>query len=284
MGPSNFCKVLTNKYNIMMDEERQINVTIEKYEGEKPIEIILRQGEAMKQAALTKRHEYEPVDIKGNISAPGNYLEKRLGKYFPHDSILGISRDQNGMTLSLNFSDACPSIPEDAQYAFNPRRQQIGGQLELGDMYRKLKINVEDYWWNPQKLAAFLRLNAHIFVNDEAGAKLVSALKNIKGRLEGEFIKQKDSGDGVMNRQEFYAEHISHNLPNSIELKLALIKGEPEQTYTVEFDCDYVDGNIRVQMVSASINGEWEKTRDAKIDAEVQRILALDPNIAVIEL
>lgn len=264
--------------------EKQINVTIEKYDGEKPIEIVLRQGEAMKQAELTKRHEYEPVTIEGNISSPGNYLEKRLGLYFSHDSILGICRERNGITLTLNFSDACPSIPQDAQYSFNPRKQQITGHLELGDMYRKLHINDEEYWWNPQKLAAFLRLNAHVFVNDEAGAKLVSALKNIKGRLEGEFIKQKDSGDGVMNRQEFYAEHISHNLPNSIEIKLALIKGEQEQTYTVEFDCDYVDGNIRVQMVSPSINGEWQKKRDERIDAEVKRILELDSNIAVIEI
>lgn len=267
-----------------MDEERQINVTIEKYEGDKPIEIVLRQGEAMKQAALTKRSDYKPLELHGKIDAPGNYLEKRLGLYFKNDSVLVVDRDCNKIILNLNSSNAYPSIPEDAQYAFNPCLQQVSGLLELGEMYRKLKINVEDYWWNPQKLAAFLRLNAHIFVNDEAGAKLVSALKNIKGRLEGEFIKQKDSGDGVMNRQEFYAEHISHNLPNSIELKLALIKGEPQQTYTVEFDCDYVDGNIRVQMVSASINGEWEKTRDAKIDAEVNRILTLDPDIAVIEI
>lgn len=266
------------------NNEKQINVTIEKYEGKEPIEIVLRQGEAVKQAELTERQEYTPVEIKGSITAPGNYLEKRLGQYFKYDSILGIDREGNRITLTLNFSDACQSIPEDTQYLFNPRRQRITGKLELGEMFEKLHINDEEHWWNPQKLAALLRLNAHIFVNDEAGAKLVSALKNIKGRLEGEFIKQKDSGDGVMNRQEFYAEHISHNLPNSIEIELALIKAEPVQTYTVEFDCDYVDGNIRVQLVSPSINGEWQKTRDAKIDAEVKRILELDSDIAVIEV
>lgn len=266
------------------DEQRHINVTIEKYEGEKPIEIVLRQGEAVKQAELTERHEYKPVDMDGTITAPGNYLEKRLGMYFPHDSILQVARNENAIMLVLNSNDACPSIPEDAQYAFNPRKQRIIGKLELSDTFKKLHINDEEVWWSPQKLAGFLRLNSHIFVNDEAGAKLVSALKNIRGKIEGEYIKQKDSGDGMMNRQEFYETHISHNLPNSIDIKIELVKGDMPQVYTVEFDCDYVDGNIRVQLLSPSINKEWEEQRDAKINAEVNRILELDPDIAVIEI
>lgn len=265
-------------------KEKQINVTIEKYEGEKPIEIILRQGEAMKEAELTERHEYKPVSLVGTITAPGNYLEKRLEKYFKKDSILFVDRSNNLIMLTLNASDACPSIPEDAQYSFNPRRQDIKGMLELGEMFRKLHINDEEYWWSPQKLSAFLRLNAHLFVNDEAGAKLVSALKNIRGKIEGEYIKQKDSGDGIMNRQEYYETHITHNLPSSIDISLELVKGEKPQAYTLEFDCDYVDGNIRVQLVSPSINADWQQKRDERIDAEVKRIMELDGEIAVIEL
>lgn len=265
-------------------KEKQINVTIEKYEGEKPIEIVLRQGEAVKEAALTERHEYKQVSIEGTITAPGNYLEKRLGLYFKKDSILYVDRGDNRITLELNSSDACPSIPADDQYSFNPRCQEIIGQLELGEMFKRLHINDEEYWWSPQKLSAFLRLNAHLFVNDEAGAKLVSALKNIRGKIEGEYIKQKDSGDGIMNRQEYYETHITHNLPGSIDISLELVKGEKPQAYTLEFDCDYVDGNIRVQLVSPSINADWQQKRDERIDAEVKRIMELDGEIAVIEL
>lgn len=271
---------MTKTFN---DEQRHINVTIEKYEGEKPIEIVLRQGEAVKQAELTKRHEFEPFAADGTIEAPGNYLMKRLGLYFKNDSVLHVDRSHNLITLELNASDACPSIPCDAQYAFNPRTQQITGRLELGETFKKLHINDEEFWWSPQKLASFLRLNSHIFVNDEAGAKLISALKNIRGKIEGEYIKQKDSGDGMMNRQEFYETHISHNLPNSIGIRIELVKGDPATMYNLEFDCDYVDGNIRVQLVSPSINAQWEEQRDAKINEEIERILALDESIAVIE-
>jgi len=61
------------------NRDKQINVNIEKYDGQGPIEVILRQGEPLEVPEIIPAKMYEKVWIDGTIVTPGNYLAKHLG-------------------------------------------------------------------------------------------------------------------------------------------------------------------------------------------------------------
>ena len=61
------------------EKENGLTVNIENYTGEKPIEIVYREGAAPKSPNPLETKEPEKIGVSGVISTPFDWLEKRIG-------------------------------------------------------------------------------------------------------------------------------------------------------------------------------------------------------------
>ena len=159
----------------------------------------------------------------------------------------------------------------------------ITGRIEQSKEFSSLHINDDEYFWHPQKLAKFLRLNRHLFADPEEGMFVISILKNIKAKITGAYEKAKDNANGTLSRTDFFQENIEHNLPPKFSLMFNVLKGSPKEKFDIEIDADLVDGDIAVQLVSPSINSVLQSMNDELIDIELARIESLAPGITFIE-
>ena len=126
-------------------KEKVVSVNIENYTGEKPIEVIVRKGEAAK--AVDPLPEKEPLscNLTGTIEAPANWLEKRADKVDGKAVYAVVDREKISIGLVVNETDA--------RY-----KRTVVGHAEFSDIYNAFRINVAD-GWEPAKLGQFIRLH-----------------------------------------------------------------------------------------------------------------------------
>ena len=268
-----------------------INVRIENYTGSEPIKIIYREDNPREELKTIQAKLPEALNITGIISAPADWLEKR-SPLFDHDNArVEVKREDSTIKLIINERNCAPGldayIPDEAE-SYNGditcrfrERSTVTGSIQFTDLFLRLAINKEDSWIDPQKLAAFFRLNRSIFPDLEENMRIVSILKNIKAKINADYEKTKDTYSG--SRTEFYQMSVEHNLPKSFDISIAIFKGAQPEKYNIEFDVDIVDGKILLQLKSPAINDEVTTARDIIINAELDRIRTIAPDLVIIE-
>lgn len=233
----------------------------------------------------------EALDIRGIISAPADWLEKRSDSFEHGNAHVEVKREEGIIQLIINERNCAPGLdaadPDDIDW-YNSHietpyrsRSTITGSIQFTELFKRIAINKEDAWIDPQKLAAFFRLNRSIFPDIEENMRLVSILKNIKAKINADYEKTKDTYTG--SRTEFYQQSVEHNLPQSFDICIPIFKGTKPEKYNIEFDVDIVDGKILLQLKSPAINDDVEHARDQIIDAELQRIRDIAPGLVIIE-
>ena len=271
--------------------EKKCFVHIEHYTGEKPIEIIYREDEPAKHLDPIPVKMPSALDITGTIATVQEFLQKRMALLNIDNCRLVVNRDESTLALIINETDSRPSIEEWKQNGMEAKdlciklapKSTVSGQIEFTEMYSKLKINA-DYWWSPVKLSKFLRLNRVVFGESgkEDGMALVSALKNVKAKINSDYEKKKEL-HGQISKTEYFSQEVSHNLPEKFTIELSIFKGAPKEKYEIEIDADIVDGEIQVQLLSPAVNENVETARDILIDNEVDAIKTLCPNLVIVE-
>lgn len=275
----------------MEQKEKNAFVHIENYTGEKPIEIIYREDQP------AKRHDPIPVklphsfEIKGIITSPYQWLSKHINEVDQKNCRINVCREDATITLYINERDyhegwsvdkiECELRIENLRKFDLIPRSYVSGSIQYTKEFERLHIN-DDTFWAPQKLAKFLRLNRHIFADTEEGMALVSLLKNVKAKITGDYEKTKET-HGNISRTEFFEQQVKHNLPDSFSIFLPIFKGGAKEKYEIDIDADIIDGEIMVQLLSPAVNAANESARDSLIDAELSRLAALAPDIAIIE-
>ncbi len=270
--------------------EKKCFVHIEHYTGENPIKIIYREDNPKKQ--------YDPVGIKlpesfsidGTIHTVQEWLSKRKDLLNIDNCRLVVDRDNAKLLLIVNEVNSRPAFEESQIAGINAEeltcklapKSTITGSIQFTEMYKKLCIN-SDYFWEPQRLSKFLRLNRVIFANKEDGMALVSTLKNVKAKISSDYEKKKEL-HGQISKTEYFSQEVSHNLPEKFVIELAIFKGAPKEKYEIEIDADIVDGEIKVQLLSPAINEDVEIARDNLIDDEIDAIKVLCPNLVIVEI
>ena len=249
-------------------KNKEVSVNIENYTGEKPIEVIIRKGEAAKAVEQLPTKEPIKTDISGVISTPIDWLEKRIDTVDQKKAHVEV--DHEAMTILL-------MVNEDDQYL----KGKIGGRVEFTEIFVKTKINNAKEAWVPERLGQFLRLNRGLFTNPEECMKLVSLLKNFTANAKSEIQKQKDPNG---SRAEVFKQEVESNLPKSFTVNLAIFKGTPKVAITVEFDHYLADGDCYLQLVSPGANEAVEEFRDNCIDDVLNRIREIAPDIAIMEI
>lgn len=249
-------------------KDKTVCVNIQNYTGEKPVEVIIRKGEAAKAVEPLPTKAPIKTNIEGVISTPIDWLEKRVGLIDQKKAHVEVSREN--MTILL-------VVAEDDEYAIG----KIKGKVEFTEIFTKTKINNDKDAWVPDRLGQFLRLNRGLFADKEECMKLVSLLKNFTANAKSEIQKQKDPNG---SRADVFKMSVESNLPKSFTLNLAIFKGTPKVAINVEFDHYLADGECYLQLVSPGANEAVEEFRDNCIDEVLDSIKAIAPDIAIMEI
>ncbi len=248
-------------------KEKQVCVNIQNYTGEKPVEVIIRKGEAAKAVENLPTKAPIRTSLAGVITAPYDWLEKRINQVDQKKAYVIVNRENMEIKLIIN---------EDNEYL----RGEVKGSVEFTEIFKKTKINSPEGWL-PDRLGQFLRLNRALFSNREEAMKLVSNLKGFKAKVNSEIEKQKDPSG---SRAEVFRQSVESNLPKEFVLNLSIFRGTPKVAITVEFDHYLVDGDCILQLVSPGACEAVESYRDSCIDDVLGKIRNIAPDIAIIEV
>lgn len=252
----------------MENQEKGLTVNIGEYKGEQPIVIEYREGRASSPVQPLETKAPEKVNISGVISTPFDWLEKRLTEINQKTSNVLVNREDMSITLTVNENDFY-------------KKGVIKGSVEVSEIFEKFGINDGEKGWIPAKLGQFLRLNRGVFLEKEQCMVLVSQLKNFTANAKTEIQKQRDPSGSMA---EVYRSQVESNLPKSFTVNIAIFKGTAKTPIEVEFDHYLRDGDVALQLVSPGANELMEDYRDKCLDDVLNKIRAIAPEIAILEV
>ena len=247
-----------------MEDSKPIAINIEHYTGDKPIEVVYREGRA---SSVLDTKAPESISVCGVLSTPLDWLEKRVDTIDQKKANILVEREKMTITLTVNESD---------HYTKNT----ITGTAQLSEIFKKFGINNPNVGWTPAKLGQFLRLNRSAFEDKETCMKLVSALKNFTAKAKAQIEKQHDPSG---SRADVYRQEVESNLPKSFTVKIPIFAGPVKTTFDVEFDHYLTDGEVFLQLVSPGAQELMDEWRDNSIDKVLNEIRGIAPDIAILE-
>ncbi|MDR2928224.1 MAG: hypothetical protein LBV41_08520 [Cytophagaceae bacterium] len=228
-------------------------------------EVVLREGTAVK--------ELEPkapvkTSLSGVIGVPFEYLKKRVetGQFIQQRSHLIVNREDIKLTLIIN---------EDDDYL----RGSVIGRLEFNSRFLDFGINTGKIW-TPAELGLFFKMNRAFFPDKSANMKLVSDLMNFTATVNNRIDRSvKESGD----RTDNFEQVVNSNLPASFTLNIPIFKGMNAETLEVETFAKVNGREVSFILLSPAVNQTLEDIRDKVIDEQLKEIIAVAPDIVIVE-
>jgi hypothetical protein len=243
--------------------ENKINLVVPKDYNGKPIEVVLREGEA--PVALDPK-EQERVVINGTIDAPLRWLEKRVELINQKATNIIVNRDKMGMALTID---------ETSYY-----QTEINGILQASKEMQEFGINVEKKW-EPIKLSKFIKMHRAFFTDKSQNMMLVSTLKNFKAKVNQDIERSKEENGSKVDN---YSQVVDSNLPKSFKLNIPLFKGFSCEEIEVEIYADVDGRDVSLSLVSAGANEAIEEYKNKVIDEQLGVIRQIAPDIVIIEV
>lgn len=244
-----------------MDNNNEKPVIINLAEGQS--EAVVRFGQAPEQ--LSQKAPLK-IDIKGTISAPGNWLEKRVQDIDQHKAHVLVNRDAMGIILVWDESDAY-------------KQGVIYGNIQVSNIVEKFGINTGKKW-QPEQLGQFLKMNRSLFVSKEENMAVVGSLKSFSARVNQDVIRDNQENG---NRNYAFRQAVDSNIPQKFALKIPVFKGCAPVEVEVETYASIDGTDVTIVLQSAGVNDIMEDARNTAIDAEIARIQDIAPEIAIIE-
>ena len=236
--------------------ENKINLVVPKEYNGKPIEVVLREGEA--SVALDPK-EPERVVINGTIDAPFKWLEKRVELINQKSSHIIVNRDKMYLSLTIDETNYYQTV--------------IGGILQASKEMQEFGINT-DKKWEPIKLSQF-------FKDKSENMMLVSTLKNFKAKVNQDIERSKEENG---SKTDNYSQVVDSNLPKSFKLNIPLFKGFQCEEIEVEIYADVDGREVSLSLVSAGANEAIEEYKNKVIDEQIEAIKDVAPDIVIIEV
>lgn len=249
-------------------EDKNLVINIENYNGNEPIEVIYRKGEASQPVEYLPTKEPEDISLSGVISTPRNWLEKRVHTINEEEANIVVDRDNMDIKLTINEND---------YYT----KATFTGTVQFTDVFKKFGINDLSKGWRPAELGQFLRLNRNVFEDMEACMRIVSLLKNFTAKCKAEIQKQRDPSGAMA---DVYRQEVESNLPKAFTVNLPIIKGMEKVVIDVEFDHYIANGDVMLQLVSPAANEIVADYTSRCIDSEIEKIKKIAPQIVIVEV
>ena len=245
------------------DKKNQINLHLpENYDG-KPVEIIIREGQAPK---VLDEKEPIKVEIIGTINCVYEWLSKRVDLIEQKSSHVLVSRDK--MKIALFVDETC-------HY-----RSYITGNLENSKEINDFGINT-DKRWEPAKLSMFMKMHRSFFTDKSENMRLVSILKSFKAKVTQDVEhKKEESGSKV----DCFTQVVDSNIPKAFKVNIPIFKGFPREEIEIETYADIDGRDVSLALVSAGASEIMEEYKNKVIDEELEKIKAIAPDLAIVEV
>lgn len=243
--------------------ENKINLVVPKDYNGKPIEVVLREGEA---PVVLDPKEPERVVINGTIDAPIRWLEKRVELINQKATNIIVNRDKMRMALTID---------ETSYY-----QTEINGILQASKEMQEFGINVEKKW-EPIKLSKFIKMHRAFFTDKSQNMMLVSTLKNFKAKVNQDIERSKEENGSKVDN---YSQVVDSNLPKSFKLNIPLFKGFACEEIEVEIYADVDGRDVSLSLVSAGANEAIEEYKNKVIDVQLDAIRQIAPDIVIVEV
>lgn len=222
-------------------------------------EIVIREGKAM------EIHEPVKVAILGTLDAPARWLETRMRLNLVNQGTNHVLVDRESLSIKLKCNEN------------NHYGSVIAGSLDVSPEFKKFGINGGVYITNFE-MAELFKMNRTCFENKQTAMKLVTELQNFKAKVDKD-IEKMDNNRG--DRRLLINQVVQSNLPEHFNLRIPIFKGTPKQTIDVEV---YINpSDFTCTLVSPEANDLLDELRDNEMDAVLERIKAVCPDIVIIE-
>lgn len=208
-------------------------------------EIVIRHGDALPPIPKVK------TVIKGVLSAPGNYFEKR--KRCPEKSIVMFSREDMRIKFLEDSDDYLAA--------------EIDGSLSMNSDLKDIGINASTTY-STKQLASLLKMNRIHFVDKDLNAEIVSKLNNFQATINTEIEKSQDNRG---NSKGLIDKKIISNMPTSFSLNMPIFKGGERFSFFVEICFDSSDSSVKCWLESPELIDLFITQRDAMIDEQLKR-------------
>lgn len=222
-------------------------------------EIVIREGKAM------EIHEPVKVGISGTLDAPARWLETRMRLGLVNQGANHVLVDREHLTITLQCNEN------------NHYGSKIVGSLIISPELRRFGINEGEYITNFE-MAELFKKNRSFFETQSVAMKMVTELQNFRAKVDKE-IEKSDNNRG--DKRLLINQVVHSNLPEAFNLFLPIFKGTPKQTINVEVYINPAD--LSCTLTSAEVNDLLEEMRDREMDAVIDRIHAVCPDIVIIE-
>ena len=229
-------------------------------------ELTIRKGKAREVLP-----ELEPtnIDIHGTIGAPAEFLAKRIntGLFDIKDCHVLVDRDNVKITLIINERD-------------KRRYGKIVGKSEYSSIFVKFGINGGKIW-TPSELGLFLKMNRSYFPVRQDNMLLVSCLMNYTATINNKIERSlQENGSKMDNFQQV----VNSNLPPTFCVSIPIFKGENREEIEIETFASVDGRNVMFSLLSPGAEEVRCCTLDARINAELDKIREIAPEMAIIEM
>lgn len=252
-----------------MEKEKEQNLIINfnsKEQIEKPVEVVLRKGEAPRPVDPLAQKEPLKCDLKGTLHCIAEWLTKRKDVIKTISSFILVDRENLCMKLIVNERDF-----------YN--KQVITAESCLSKVFKELHIN-DDYGWTAEKLSYYIRLNRSIFVDKQEAIKLVTQLRKLEINVKSQTINEKSSNGSLTDN---FSQVVSSSLPEYFEISIPLITGGVKKHIKVELEVFVENRECLIQLISSEANELINEYKDKSIDQEIKDIKEIVPEMVIIE-
>lgn len=179
------------------------------------IEITERTGKA--QDLLPER-EPQQLKLQGTIDSPANFYHYREPDINNRESHVNFSYENKCIELVINEQSHIPTI--------------VIGKIKVAPDCTALKINSGSCFM-PRDLASLLRRKMYLFVNRESAITVITALNNLKAKVDKE-INQGDDKRGNIKRS--FDQIVTSNIPASFQLLMPIFEGFAKELLTISIE------------------------------------------------
>lgn len=239
-------------------------------EGKDKAELIIRQvnDEVKKELPIL---EPDKVSISGNITAIFDFLEKRWSAedhQIDHcRTHILVDRDNLKMALVVNETDS-------------RNKKHVTGTIQLSRQFKAFGVNSSKLWESTD-LGNFFRINRSYFEKKETNMELVNLLKRFVAKVNTEVEREiKDNGSVT----DVYKKVVDSNLPDAFTVKIPIFKGSAPEVFSIEIIAHVEGRHAVLELISPDAEAVVEEVRDKLIDAEIEKIRDLAPEIPIIEV
>lgn len=208
-------------------------------------ELIIRTGTA------PEPFNPKPISVSGTVESLKSYVENRY-------------LDAYNVRVEYSFEGGFVKLVDNEGL---PTQYTVHGQLQISKDFKSILGTHSD----PTQLGDLLRKNRRLFTDQVEGAKLVAALKGFKANVEKQLEKVEDKRTGQY--KSAVEKVVSSNLPETITLKMEIVKGQTPVEFLTDIYVDVRDNGVSITLESIEAEEFAEKIKERVISECIENVM-----------